>query len=104
MTEQFDTFANPSPVSKHTYPLLVCLQSPLFGAAAQQIVAPLALTRFFPANSRLTPTVRIDDGDYVVLVPSLTTISVKDLQRRVANLAKHRDELLGAVDLIFYGV
>lgn len=104
MTEQFDAFANPSPASRQVYPLVVCLQSTLFAGGAQQIVAPLAPQSAFPTPSRLTPTVRIDGDRYVVAVASLTFLPSRDLKQRVANLAHHREALLGAIDLLFYGV
>jgi hypothetical protein len=48
--------------------------------------------------------VEIDAEEYVVLVEYMTTVPARELPRRVANLARYRDELLGAVDLLFYGV
>jgi toxin CcdB len=102
---QFDTFPNPVPASRHGYPLLVCLQSALLSERTQQVVAPLVPRRNLPGTgSRLAPVVQIDAVEYVVLIPSLMALPAGELTRRVANLARHREALLGAVDLLFYGV
>ncbi len=102
---QFDTFPNPIPASKRVYPLLVSLQSALLSEQSQQVVAPLVPRRSLTGTvSRLAPIVEVDDVEYVVLIPSLMTLPAGELSRRVANLARHREALLGAVDLLFYGV
>lgn len=101
---QFDTFTNPVPASRPAYPFVVCLQSGLFAAHRSQVVAPLALRSGVSlAENRLAPLVRIDAEEYVVLVPALVNLPARELTRRVANLARHREALLGAVDLLFYG-
>ena len=104
MTSQFDVFLNPSPASRRVRPYVVCLESPLFGGSAQRIVAPLVSRREFTRPSRITPAVRLDDEEYVVMIPSLASLPARGLAQRVANLQNHRDQLLAAVDLLFYGV
>src|SRR5512139_1491891 len=101
---QFDVFPNPVSTSHRAYPYVVSLQSELTAGGSNQVVAPLALRRALPEARRLAPVVRIKDEDYVVLVTSLTTLPVRDLTRPIANLARHREALLGAIDLVFYGV
>jgi toxin CcdB len=102
---QFDTFPNPVHASKRAYPLLVCLQSALLAERSSQLVAPLVQRRNLAGTgSRLAPVVQIDDVEYLVLIPSLMTMPATELSRRVANLARYREQLLGAVDLLFYGV
>lgn len=102
---QFDVFPNPVPASRRSYPLLVCMQSDLFADGADSVVAPLAPARNTPgASTRISPPVSIDDTGYVVLVSELVTVPARMLPRRVANLASHREALLGAIDLLFYGV
>ncbi len=103
---QFDVFPNPIPGARRAYPFVVCLQSALLADRTNQVVAPLAPRGAMSprADSRLLPVVSIDDAELVVLVTSLTTVPAAELSRRTANLARHRDALLGAVDLLFYGV
>jgi toxin CcdB len=104
MTSQFDVFVNPSPASRRLHPFVVCLQSPLLSARTQQIVAPLVSRKSFALSSRITPAIRIDVEEYVVMIPLLASLPAKALEQRVANLQRHRDDLLAAVDLLFYGV
>jgi toxin CcdB len=104
---QFDIFANPIPASRRHYPLLVSLQSTLLADRSSQVVAPLVPRRNLSGaagGSRLAPVVKIDDDEYIVLVPALMTLPAGELPRRIANLSRHREALLGAVDLLFYGV
>jgi toxin CcdB len=102
---QFDVFANPIPASRRDYPLVVAMQSSLLADSSNQVVAPLAPRRHMTgAGNRLVPVVRIDDDEYVVFTPRLITLPAGALPRRVANLSRHREALLGAVDLLFYGV
>jgi toxin CcdB len=102
---QFDVFANPVPASRRGYPLVVALQSALLASGGDQVVAPLAPRRHIPgASNRLAPVVRIDDEEFVVVIPRLATLPTRELPHRVANLSNHREALLGAIDLLFYGV
>ena len=102
---QFDAYPNPDRTSRNQYPFVICLQSALLADRASQVVAPLVPRNAFPtATNRLAPVVRIDDAEYVVLVTSLETLPAGLLSRRIANLSQHRDALLGAIDLLFYGV
>ena len=102
---QFDVYPNPDRTSRAQYPFVICLQSGLLADRASQVVAPLVPRRdLATATSRLAPVVRIDDADYAVLVTSLETLPTGLLSRRIANLSRYRDSLLGAIDLLFYGV
>jgi toxin CcdB len=102
---QFDAYPNPDRTSRAQYPFVICLQSALLADRASQVVAPLVPRGAFAiATNRLAPVVRIDDAEYVVLVTSLETLPAALLSRRIANLSRYRESLLGAVDLLFYGV
>ena len=102
---QFDVFANPVAAARRAYPLVIHLQSDLLPGSTDIVVAPLAPHRELAGGSgRLSPVVAIDDEPYAVLVRSLTNLPASDLKRRIANLARYRESLLGAVDLLFYGV
>jgi toxin CcdB len=102
---QFDTFTNPHPRSRRHYPLVVCLQSALVDGRSNQVVVPLVpRDALAGTGSPIAPVVGIDEREYVALVPMLASVQTRELTDRVANLSRHRDELLGAVDLLFYGV
>lgn len=102
---QFDAFAHPVPSLRRIYPLAVSLRSDLIPAGEDTVIAPLVpKTQIGAVSGRLAPVVRIDEEEYVVLVQMLTTVPSRGLPRRIANLNAWRMQLLGAVDLLFYGI
>jgi toxin CcdB len=102
---QFDVFANPMAASRLHYPYVVVLQSDFIDGGREQIVAPLVPRKSLPAIAgRLTPIVAVESSEFVVLIPSLAGVRRHDLGVRVASLAGARTEVLGAVDLLFFGV
>lgn len=102
---QFEVFANPVVAARRAYPFVVVLQSDLAEGSRDRVVAPLAARRAMaPVAGRLTPVVRIGAGEYVVLVPGLTTVSARDLVEVSRSLAEARGELLAAVDYLIFGV
>ncbi len=102
---QFDAFPNPVPSQRRVFPLVISLRSDLIPAASDAVIAPLAPRKQLAGVAgRLSPLVQIDQEEYLVLVERLTTIPLRDLPDRIANLARYRDALLGAVDLLFYGL
>ena len=102
---QFDVYANPDRTARAQYPFVICLQSALLADRSSQVVAPLVpRSALATLTTLLAPVVSIDDAEYAVLVTSLETLPASLLSRRIANLSRHRDSLLGAIDLLFYGV
>jgi toxin CcdB len=102
---QFDAFAHPVPSLRRIYPLAVCLRTDLIAGGDDTLIAPLVPRGHFPAPAgRLAPVVQIDGEEYVVIIEKLTTVPLRHLPRRIANLSRYRESLLGAVDLLFYGV
>lgn len=102
---QFDVHRNPVPAARGAYPYVVALQSPLADSGRSRIVAPLVPRRALgEIAGRLTPTVTVSGADFVVLVPSLTTMPSQALEAPVDSLREHRAALLAAVDLLFFGV
>jgi toxin CcdB len=91
--------------ARRAFPLVVCLQSGLVANGGSRVVAPLIPRRGIPGTpGRFSPVIAIDEAEYVVLVDRIVNLPARDLSGRVANLASHREALLGAVDLLFYGV
>jgi toxin CcdB len=102
---QFDVFANPVTAARRAYPWVVRLQSDLLDGSRDTVVAPLVLRRNLGVVAgRLMPIVTVDGDDYVVLVNGLTTLSARDLSKRSANLRSRRDDILAAIDLLFFGI
>jgi toxin CcdB len=99
---QFDLYARSR--SKR-YPFVVDLQSDLLRDLATRVVAPLTpLKQVAKPLSRLNPIVKIGSTRYVVLFPELAAMPLRALDDPVGSLADHRDDLVGALDLLFTGV
>jgi hypothetical protein len=50
-----------------------------------------------------SPIVTVENQNYALLVPSLTTLPATDLRKVVANLADERARSLAALDYLFIG-
>jgi hypothetical protein len=101
---QFDVFPHPIESVRRVYPLAVSLRSDLITGGDEGLIAPLIPRSRMPgAVGRLSPVVEIDSEEYMVLIERITTLPVRELPRRIANLSRYRDALLGAVDLLFFG-
>jgi len=102
---QFEVFANPVARARASYPFVVVLQSDAVQSGRQRAVAPVAPRAAFPVIAgRLTPIMAIERDEFVLLVTAVTTIPVKSLGRTVACLADRRDDILAAIDYLFFGV
>jgi toxin CcdB len=101
---QFDVLDNPVPRARRALPFVAILQSDLAETGPDRVVAPLAPRAAMPALAgRLIPIVKVENRDYALLVPSLTTLPAIDLQHVVANLADERMRILAALDYLFIG-
>ncbi len=102
---QLDIFENPIVKARRGYPFVTVLQSDLADTGRDRIVAPLAvLARGARAPGRLTPRVEIAGTTYLVMVPSITSVSADELTHHHGTLARYRDALVAALDYLFLGV
>ena len=105
MITQFDVFTNPIVRARRAYPLVAVLQSDLADTGRERIVAPLApRSRLGGSAGRLTPYVDVAGAAHVLLVPALTGVLAEDLREHRGQLARHRDEIVAALDYLFLGV
>lgn len=102
---QFEVFPNPVTRARRAYPHVVVLQADVAQIGRDRAVAPTAPRAAFAAiPGRLTPVVTIEQEDFVLLVTSLTIIPARSLGPAVASLADRREEILAAIDYLFFGV
>ena len=102
---QFEVFANPVARARASYPFVVALQTDLARGSRERAVAPVAPRASFPAiGGRLTPIVTIERDEFVLLLTSVTTIPVQDLGTAVASVADRRNDILAAIDYLFFGI
>lgn len=83
--------------------LVVDLQSNILGPIATRIVAPLLQQSEAPVLTELTPVVRLNGHDVVVMIPLMASIPARELQRPVGSLASDQDAIKRALDLLFLG-
>lgn len=103
---QFVLHRNRNPATKARFPLLLDVQSDLLDPLATRVVVPLApaaaaRTR---AIDTLTPTVRFEGRDYVLLTPQLAGIPARELGPAVGSLAAERRAIVAALDLLITGI
>ena len=102
---QFEVFANPVARARPSYPFVVMLQADVARHARERAVAPVApRSAFFALAGRLTPIMTIERDEFVLLVTSVTTIPTRNLGRAVGSLADRREDILAAIDYLFFGV
>jgi toxin CcdB len=102
---QFEVYANPVHRARGAYPFIVVLQADLAETGWERAVAPVAPSSAFPTiPGRLTPLVKIAGETFVLLVTSLTTIPTQGFGHSVASLADRREDILAAIDYLFFGL
>ncbi|HWL62356.1 MAG TPA: CcdB family protein [Steroidobacteraceae bacterium] len=101
---QFDAFPYPVPALRRSFPFAINLRSDVVPGHDRLLIAPLAPRARMPGVAgRLAPVVRIEGEDHVVIIDRLVSIPSRAAQRPIANLAAHREALIGAIDLLFSG-
>ncbi|MGO4523430.1 CcdB family protein [Microvirga sp. 2MCAF35] len=96
---QFDVYAGIGPANR----LVVDLQSDLLAPIATRIVAPLFPRSEAPVLTELTPLVRLDGRDLVVMIPLMASIPLRELQHPIGSLAADQDAIKRALDVLFLG-
>jgi toxin CcdB len=102
---QFSVYRNRNPASKGRFPLLLDVQSDLLEPLATRVVVPLSAASSSRARSMdsLTPTVRFDGRDYLMVTPQLAGIASRELGPIVGNLSESRHAIVAALDFLISG-
>jgi toxin CcdB len=100
---QFDVFQNPK---AGMFPLLLDIQSELLTRLETRVVVPMTTVKKLGAKpiTRLNPTVKIDNIEYVLVVQDLASIPLSALSKRITNIAAKRTEIVAAIDLLITGI
>jgi toxin CcdB len=102
---QYDVVDNPIPRARSAFPLVAILQSDLADTGSDRIVAPLVPSARIPGVvGRLMPIVKVEGVDYALIVPRLTAVPAAELRAVKDSLSAYRNEIVGALDLLFLGV
>jgi toxin CcdB len=102
---QLAVFDNPVTRARRVYPFVVVMQSDFIDTGPERIVACVVPRSRLPGGAgRLMPVVMLDGQEHLLLVQSLTSVLVADLRTSRGDLAKHRTEIVAALDHLFLGV
>ncbi len=103
---QFDVYRNRNAASKARFPLLLDVQSDLLESLATRVVIPLAPLTATRARKMdvLTPTLRVEGKNFLLMTPQLAGIAARELGPAVDSLAEHRDAIIAALDLLITGI
>ncbi|MFX0543643.1 CcdB family protein [Roseovarius sp. S4756] len=84
--------------------LVVDLQTNLIGIEASRLVAPLREAGHYAAFPGLTPPVMVEGVAYIVRIQEMAAVPRGELGVSTGSLAKHRDALKRALDILINGV
>jgi toxin CcdB len=96
---QFDVYPGIGRVKGY----VVALQADLMEGLPSRIVAPLVPKDTITPISRLTPTIRFQGSDYLLLTYQLASVPARELQRPVGSLADDQDAIKQSLDMLFIG-
>ncbi|ANY85415.1 hypothetical protein BB934_45180 (plasmid) [Microvirga ossetica] len=68
-----------------------------------RVVAPMIPAGKVKPITKLTPVVRFNDADYLLLIHQLASVPESLVQHPVGNLADVQDEIKRALDVLFIG-
>lgn len=103
---QFDVYINPSKKSREAYPYIIDIQNALISDITTRIVIPLAKLNHFRSEQMdgLTPLIKYEDEQYILLTPQIASIPSKLLKDPVGTVESLRDEIIAALDFAFTGI
>lgn len=103
---QFDVYPNPSKHTQNTYPYILDIQHSLLDDLSTRIVVPLGNAKLIKQQSLkgLTPIVTFKNQELILLIPQISSMQSKQLNKPVGTLIDLRDEIIAALDLVVFGV
>jgi toxin CcdB len=103
---QFSVCRNKNAATKSIFPLLLDVQSDLLGDLHSRIVIPLTKSPIALRKplSRLTPIIKVDGVEHLLVTHQLASIPTSVLGPIVAEAAEHRDAIISALDMLVTGI
>jgi toxin CcdB len=102
---QFTVYQNKNPQTKKLIPYLLDVQSELLRDLHTCVVVPLTAAdkNKDKTISRLTPILKVNGTEYLMLTPQLAGIMRKELGKPVETLSDARNEIISAIDFLVTG-
>jgi toxin CcdB len=103
---QFDVYTNPSKHTKKAYPYILDIQHELISDIATRMVVPLGDAKQLRNEELkgLTPKVKFEDNNLLILIPQISSIPLNILKEPVGTLGHIRGEIIAAIDLAITGI
>ena len=103
---QFTVHRNQNRETVANYPLLLDVQSDLLAGLATRVIVPLCPTGAMNGKliKGLTAVFQIEGKEYAMLTPQLAAIPKKHLGPTIGDVARHRDHIIAALDLLITGI
>jgi toxin CcdB len=102
---QFIAYVNLG-TSRKLYPMLLNIQSDLIAETETRLAVPLfPLKRGrSPAISTLSPVIAVEGTDYILMMPLMAGVDIRQLGKPVADLSHERATVMAALDLLISGI
>ena len=106
MMKQFTLYKNENKNSNKAYPYFIDVQNDLLDDLNSRVVIPLSAQETLNNLNakKLCPTIKIDEGVFVLLTHQITSVPCSALKSEVASLDHYRYEILDAIDLLLTGI
>jgi toxin CcdB len=101
---QFDVYHNTNPATQEQIPYLLDVQTDLIDVVKTRVVVPLEICGSFAPAARLSPVFQIEDVTVAMSTPELAGVHLRSLGSFVCSLSHKRQEIMGALDLLFSGI
>ena len=102
---QFDVHLNPDKKSAHAVPFLLDVQSDFLSGFSTRVVVPLAPAQSIGKSAqRLHPQFQIDGVSMVMMTELLAAVPKAALGASMISVARHRDEIIAALDFLLTGI
>ena len=101
---QFDVYHNTNLATREQIPYLLDVQTDLIEVVQTRVVVPLEICGSFTPAARLSPVFQIEGITVAMSTPELAGVHLRSLGGFVCSLSGKRQEIMGALDLLFSGI
>lgn len=98
---QFDVYKNENPHTNARFPYLLDIQNDILKSLSTRVVIPLAVNKKIIQG--LTKEFIINKQTVYLFTAQMGSIPIIDLQNKVTDLQKQKDEIKNFIDFLIYG-
>lgn len=98
---QFDVYKNENPLTNKTVPFLLDIQNDILKSLKTRVVIPLCVN--YKVINGLTKEFTIENQKVAMITNQMGTVHIDELQNKIDNLHKHKDDIKNSLDFLVYG-